>query len=93
MHQGIEYSDFEKALNTLGVVSKTDRKTLRSLYLSLCKEYHPDKHKGDTNAFQEINDAYELLTHYMDNFRFDFDEEEFKKQHHYYSLKDWLSGR
>jgi DnaJ-class molecular chaperone len=35
---------------------------------------------GTTQKFQEIRDAYEILTHYMENFRFVFDEQEFKQQ-------------
>jgi len=93
MNQGLEYSDFEKALYTLGVVAKTDKKTLHKLYLSLSKEFHPDAPNGDTVKFQEINKAYRILKEYMENFRFDFDEAEFKKQNPYFSLKDWLNVR
>lgn len=92
MIQGLEYSDFEKALTILGVVAKTDRKTLHKLYLSLSKEFHPDAQNGDTAKFQEINDAYQLIKAYMENYRFDFDEAEFKKQYPF-SKSDWLCGR
>ncbi|MBP1680244.1 MAG: putative chaperone, DnaJ-like [Proteobacteria bacterium] len=92
MFQGLEYSDFEKALSSLGVVAKTDKKTLHKLYLSLSKEFHPDAPTGDTVKFQEINDAYRLIREYMENYRFDFDEKEFKKQYPF-SKSDWLSGR
>lgn len=92
MFQGLEYSDFEKALTTLGVVAKTDKKTLHKLYLSLSKEFHPDAPNGDTAKFQAINDAYQLVKTYMENYRFDFDEAEFKKQYPF-SKSDWLSGR
>ena len=93
MIQGLEYSDFEKALSTLGVVAKIDKKTLHKLYLSLSKEFHPDAQGGNITKFQEINDAYRLIVEYIENYRFDFDEEEFKKQNPYFLLKDWLSGR
>jgi len=92
MIQGLEYSDFDKALTTLGIVAKTDRKTLHKLYLSLSKEFHPDAQNGDTAKFQEINDAYQLIKTYMENYRFDFDEAEFKKQYPF-SKSDWLCGR
>ena len=92
MFQGLEYSDFEKALCTLGVVAKTDKKTLHKLFLSLSKEFHPDAQSGDTAKFQEINDAYQLIKEYMENYRFDFDQAEFKKQYPF-SKSDWLSGR
>lgn len=92
MIQGLEYSDFEKALTTLGVVAKTDPKTLHKLYLALSKEFHPDAQGGNTAKFQEINDAYRLIKAYMENYRFDFDEAEFKKQYPF-SKNDWLCGR
>ncbi|WP_333804174.1 DnaJ domain-containing protein [Sulfurospirillum sp.] len=92
MIQGFEYDAFEKALTTLGVVAKTDKKTLHKLYLSLSKEFHPDAATGNTAKFQEINDAYCLIKEYMENYRFDFDEAEFKKQYPF-SKSDWLSGR
>lgn len=91
--EGVTYKDFEKALNTLGVVSKTDKTTLRHIYLTLCKEFHPDLPTGDKERFQAINDAYALVMAYIENFRFDFDAEEFNKQNPSFSLHDWISGR
>ena len=35
---------------------------------------------GSVEKFQEIRDAYEILVQYMENFRFLFDENEFKQQ-------------
>ena len=93
MQPHLEYEAFEKALMTLGVVAKTDKKTLRAIYLSLCKEFHPDATTGDVVKFQEINDAYQLVLEYIENYRFDFDEAEFNKQNPYFSLHDWLSGK
>lgn len=92
MLKGLEYSDLEKALSTLGILSKTDKKTLHKIYLSLSKEFHPDAPNGDTVKFQEINDAYRLIMNYIENYRFDFDEEELKKQNPF-SHSDWLCGR
>lgn len=92
MIQDLEYSDFEKALSTFGVVSKTDKKTLHKLYLCFSKEFHPDAPTGNTAKFQEINDAYHLIMAYIENYRFDFDEAEFKKQYPF-SKSDWLCGR
>lgn len=54
----------------LGVDPKCDRKALRSAYLKLCKEFHPDRNQGINDAkqkqlnkskFQDINKAYTCL--------------------------------
>lgn len=86
---------FNQAVETLGLVGKIDRKTVRHVYLLLCKEYHPDRPNGDRAMFQKINDAYKLIMHYIDNFRFDFDEREYKKQYPLYDAKSgmWLGER
>ncbi len=85
------YEDFEKALDLLGVVAKTDKKSLRRLYLSLSRDLHPDAINGSVKKFQELNDAYRLILSYIDNYRFQFDKEEFERQ--YPNTSDWLSGR
>lgn len=54
----------------LGVNEKSDKKAIRSAYLKLCKQYHPDmnRHINDRKAietnkirFQEISRAYNCL--------------------------------
>ncbi|MDY0322356.1 MAG: DnaJ domain-containing protein [Arcobacteraceae bacterium] len=90
----IKYQDFEKAVATLNLISKTDRKKVRNQYLKLSKLYHPDTQNGDTSKFQEINDAYHLIVQYMDNYRFDFSKSEFKNQYPFSDKTDgdWLYG-
>jgi hypothetical protein len=50
--------------------------------------------EGDAEKFKEINKAYEVLTLYIDNFRFALDKEEFKDQYPFSvnSGGDWLYG-
>lgn len=79
LHQ-ISLDDFNKAVSSLELLSLTSREDVRRKYLKLSKLYHPDKDGGDIRRFQEVNDAYEILNKYMKNFRFVFDEEEFKRQ-------------
>jgi len=78
MHQ-ISLDEFRDAVETLGVLTLSSRDDVRKKYLKLSREFHPDM-GGDIEKFQKINRAYEILTHYMDNFRFLFDEDEFKRQ-------------
>ncbi len=87
MEKEISFEAFSRAVETLGLVGKTDKKTVRSVYLLLCKEFHPDMPTGDHAKFQAINDAYTLVMDYMEAYRFDFDEEEFKHQFPLYDAK------
>ena len=50
---------------------------------------------GDHAKFQAINDAYTLVMDYMEAYRFDFDEEEFKHQFPLYDAKAgiWMNER
>ena len=79
MHQ-VSLSEFKNAVETLDLLSLTSKEQVRKKYLKLSRLYHPDMPNGSTKKFQEIRDAYEILLQYMDNFRFVFDEEEFKRQ-------------
>jgi len=78
MHQ-VSLSEFKDAVETLGLISLTSQEHVRKKYLKLSRICHPDMEGGSTQKFQQIRDAYEI-TEYMDNFRFVFDEEEFKRQ-------------
>ncbi|MBX3172437.1 MAG: J domain-containing protein [Candidatus Eremiobacteraeota bacterium] len=49
----------------LGVSREADDKEIKSAYRKLARENHPDVHNGDKEAerrFQEINEAYEVLS-------------------------------
>ena len=90
----INYLDFEKAINTLGLIGLENKNEIKSRYLELSRKYHPDMPEGDNEKFQEINQAYKLITSYIDNFKFHFSKEEFTDQHPFsvpYSGK-WLYG-
>jgi DnaJ-class molecular chaperone len=79
MHQ-VSLGEFQKAVETLELISLRTREDVRRKYLKLSKKYHPDMEGGSTEKFQEINKAYKILVEYMDNFRFVFSDEEFKQQ-------------
>ena len=49
----------------LGVSENASQDVIKKAYRSLAKKYHPDKHKGDSNAeskFKEISEAYAVLS-------------------------------
>lgn len=54
-----------KAYKILGLEFETTKAEIKSAYLKLAKECHPDKHKGNKDAekkFKEIKDAFEKLS-------------------------------
>ena len=94
MHQvGLE--EFNKAVESLELLSLTSQGHVRKKYLKLSRKYHPDMEGGSTEKFQEIREAYEILVAYMENFRFVFSEEEFKQQNPILVNveQNWLKGR
>ena len=76
----MDLEEFEKAVDTLGILTKMNQKGLKKQYLKLSKKYHPDVEGGCPEKFKEINEAYKLLKLYMDNYRFSFEKEEFLDQ-------------
>jgi DnaJ-class molecular chaperone len=76
----MNYEIFQKALETLGVISGMGKKEIRERYLSLSKQHHPDRQGGQSHKFQEIHEAYTLLMEYTEQFRFRFSQTEFQEQ-------------
>jgi molecular chaperone DnaJ len=57
--------DFKDYYKTLGVAKTATEKEIKSAYRKLARENHPDVNSGDKGAekrFQEINEAYEVLS-------------------------------
>jgi DnaJ-class molecular chaperone len=94
MHQ-VSLSEFQDAVESLELLSLTSREHVRKKYLKLSRIYHPDMEGGSTEKFQEVREAYEILVEYMDNFRFVFDENEFKQQNPILVNveQNWIEGR
>ncbi|MBE0491508.1 MAG: J domain-containing protein [Sulfurospirillum sp.] len=89
----MNYSEFEKAIQTLGLCAKVSYDDLKSHYRELSKVHHPDRSDGDAVKFDAITKAYKLLKTYMESYRFSLDKEEFQNQHpSILNMKDWLSG-
>ena len=77
----ITYKEFEKAVETLGLIGVETKDGIKKRYQKLSREFHPDMPNGSNEKFQEINKAYKILIKYVDNFRFRFTKEEFGNQH------------
>lgn len=76
----MDYEEFEKAIDMFGILTRLSRKEIKQKYLKLSKKYHPDTPTGSVEMFQELKKNYEILTKYMDNYSYNFDVEEYKKQ-------------
>ncbi len=72
--------EIKQALDTLEVSTFVSFKEIRSRYKELSKKYHPDV-CNDKEKMLTINQAYELIKKYVENFRFSFDEEEINRQY------------
>jgi DnaJ-class molecular chaperone len=61
--------NYKKALKILDLDKNYDYKILKSNYYIKALKYHPDKNDDDKSKekFQEINDAYNFLKHYIHN--------------------------
>jgi DnaJ-class molecular chaperone len=77
----IKYDEFEKAVETFGLIGLEHKDDVRKRYLRLSKKFLPDMPNGNTEKFQEINKAYKILIAYVDNFKFRFTKEEFQDQY------------
>ena len=71
--------EIEYALEILSLPKLVSRDDVKKQYHFLAKKNHPDL-GGDPVRMEMINNAYKLLTTYMDEFRYTFDEEEISKQ-------------
>ncbi len=84
----ITFEDIEKAAKTLGLIGLENKTAVKKKYLKLSKQYHPDMNNGDTEKFQQINDAYKIIEHYIEQFHFHFTKEEFYTQYPYAVIDD-----
>lgn len=59
------------------------------------KKWHPDKHKNDvekaTKMSMKINEAYEIILSYCNNYEYSFDEEKIKRS--YFTPAEWWNDK
>ncbi len=68
-----------EALEVLGLPTHVSMKDITDRYRYLASRKHPDV-GGKDEEMARINEAYRLLKHYIENYRFSFSEEEIAKQ-------------
>ena len=78
------FEELQKAKTLLGLRDKATLKEVKHNYKVLMRQWHPDKHpdnvKQATQMSADINQAYETVMHYIDNYEYDFTEESLKKK-------------
>jgi len=71
-----------KSKTLLGLREKSTLKEIKLKYKNLMKKWHPDKHQDDpkkaTHMSMQINEAYEVILDYCENFEFPLDEDHIK---------------
>lgn len=75
----VPIEEIEKALDILALPKLITRAEIKRQYHFLAKKNHPDL-GGSVEHMEQLNHAYHLLTNYIDEFRYSFDEEEVSKQ-------------
>ena len=71
--------EINNALEILELPKLITRADVKKQYRFLSKKNHPDQ-GGDAVKQEEINTAYQLLSKYIESFRYTFDENEVSKQ-------------
>ncbi len=63
----------------MGLPTLITKDDIKKQYRFLAKKYHPDQ-GGSAEDMEKINQAYDLLMHYIEDFRYVFDDEEISRQ-------------
>ena len=71
--------EISNALEILELPNLITRADLKKQYRFLSKKHHPDQ-GGDVEKQEQLNRAYTLLTTYIEEFRYTFDEKEVANQ-------------
>ncbi len=84
-----------KAKTLLGLSDRSSLYDIKYQYKKLMKEWHPDKHPHDQEKAKEmsamINRAYEVMTQFCKEYRFDLSESSIKEQAQ--SPSEWWEKR
>jgi len=70
----------KEALEFMQIPPLSSIKDIKRQYKILSKKYHPDI-TGDETMMHKLNESYDILMTYCENYKFTFDEYEIKKQY------------
>lgn len=84
-----------KSKTLLGLREKSTTKEIKLKYKNLMKKWHPDKHPQNqekaTKMSMKINEAYEVIMDYCNNYEYSFDEENIKKSS--FTPEEWWNDK
>ena len=91
-----KFERVDRARKLLGLGEESTLDEIKKTYRELARKFHPDRKKGDQKKMQEINQAYENLLSYCDNYRYPLSMERIKKEDRKSKLEerfkdDWLT--
>lgn len=89
------FEKIDRARRLLGLAEEASLEEMKRTYRELTMKFHPDRKKGDKKRIQEINQAYEDLLSYCENYRYPLSKERIKKEDRRSKLEerfkdDWL---
>ena len=71
----------QEALDRLDLPVLITKADIKKRYRQLARKHHPDLSQGDSGSMESINQAYALLTEYIESFRYTFDADEIARQY------------
>ncbi|OQX21545.1 MAG: hypothetical protein BWK75_02980 [Candidatus Altiarchaeales archaeon A3] len=99
----IDFSKIDEARKILGLGEKATLKEIKNAYREKAKRYHPDSADCTSKdecgeIMKKINDAYETLMDYCENYIYSFKKESVEKDRNGYEYvngfeDDWLLSR
>ncbi len=90
------YRSINRARKVLGLPEIATSAQVKSAYHRLVMKYHPDTCADRdkalcTKKMAEINDAYKLITGYIQNYKYMFTEKAYKEQDMEYAVRRFFS--
>jgi len=77
-----EYRKIEKAIDILGLPESATMEFIKKRYKSLSRKWHPDKYPDNPEEchqmMQKINEAYQIIIDYCENYKYSFKKEDIR---------------
>jgi curved DNA-binding protein CbpA len=97
VEESVTYEELESALIEFELPPRVSLHRIRERHRQLVRQYHPDRcPERDDEKIRRINAAYQVLSDYVANYRFDFSRDEFLQQYpeerlreQFWSEKPW----
>lgn len=75
------YTDLQEALRVLGLGEQATLRQIKARHRELVKLHHPDTGQAtEPEAIRRVNEAYQIMLAYLDEYCFSFTEEQFYEQ-------------